>query len=143
MSSAFSKVTSAVMAILTASPAVCRAVYRARAGVIPDKDDEAICVQWEQGLPRPGTIAGAPIDWQTRITVDCYARSSVESGDVAVDPLLQKVYERLAANPTLGGMVDDLVIAGIEAENTEGGKKTGWVRLTYLAEHRTDNQLLS
>ncbi len=143
MSTSFSKVTSAVMAMLAASPAVCRAVYRARSGVIPDKDDEAVTVQWEQGLPRPGVIAGAPIDWQTRITVECYARSTTETGDVAVDPLLEKVYERLAANPTLGGMVDDLVIAGIEAENTAEGKKTGWVRLTYIAEHRTDNLLLS
>lgn len=143
MSTSFSKVTSAVMAMLMASPAVCRAVYRARSGVIPDKDEEAVTVQWEQGLPRPGAIAGAPIDWQTRITVECYARSNIETGDVAVDPLLEKVYERLAANPTLGGMVDDLVIAGIEAENTAEGRKTGWVRLTYIAEHRTDNLLLS
>lgn len=143
MSSSFSKVTSAVMAVLRASPPVCKAVYRARSGVIPESDDEAISVQWEQGLPRPGAIAGAPIDWQTRITVDCFARSTSVTGDVAVDPLLEKVYERLAANPTLGGMVDDLVIAGIEAESTEGGKKTGWVRLTYIAEHRTDNFLLS
>lgn len=143
MSTSFSKVVSAVMAVLSASPPVCKSIYRARAMAIPDQDDEAISVQWDQGLPRAGTIAGAPIDWQTRISVDCYARSTRESGDVAVDPLLEKVYERLAADPTLGGMVDDLVIAGIEAENTAEGKKTGWVRLTYLAEHRTENSLLS
>lgn len=145
MSTAFSKVVSAVIAALAAPPAVCdtKAIYRARATVIPDQTDQAISVQWEQGLPRPGTIAGAPIDWQTRLTVECYARSVQETGDVAVDPLLQKVYERLAADPTLGGMVDDLVIAGIEAENTVENKKTGWVRLTYIAEHRTDNSLIS
>lgn len=143
MSTAFSKVVSAVMAALASEPAVCRAVYRARATAIPDQDDEAVSVQWDQGLPRAGVIARAPIDWQTRISVDCYARSTRESGDVAVDPLLEKVYERLAMDPTLGGMVDDLVIAGIEAENTAEGKKTGWVRLTYVAEHRTENSLLS
>lgn len=143
MSTAFSKVVSAVMAMLLANPPVCKSIYRARALAIPDQDEEAVSVQWDQGLPRAGTIAGAPIDWQTRISVDCYARSMRESGDVAVDPLLEKVYERLAADPTLGGMVDDLVIAGIEAENTAEGKKTGWVRLTYLAEHRTENSLLS
>lgn len=143
MSTAFSKVTSAVMAMLLANPPVCKAIYRSRSVVIPERDDEAITVQWEQGLPRAGVINGAPIDWQTRITVECYARSTNVTGDVAVDPLLEKVYERLASNPTLGGMVDDLVIAGIEAENTAEGKKTGWVRLTYVAEHRTNNQLLS
>lgn len=143
MSTSFSKVVSAVMATLSANPRVCKSIYRARAFAIPDQDDEAISVQWDQGLPRAGTIAGAPIDWQTRISVDCYARGTSGSGDVAVDPLLEKVYERLAADPTLGGMVDDLVIAGIEAENTAEGKKTGWVRLTYVAEHRTENSLLS
>jgi len=143
MSTAFSKVVSAVMAALSAQPAVCRAIYRARGVAVADQDDEAVSVQWDQGMPRQGVIAGAPIDWQTRISVDCYARSARESGDVAVDPLLEKVYERLAADPSLGGMVDDLVIAGIEAENTVDGKKTGWVRLTYVAEHRTENSLLS
>lgn len=145
MSTAFSKVVSAVVATLSANPAVCKNIYRARATAIPDKDDEAVSVQWEQGLPRAGTIGGAPIDWQTRVSVDCYASSFGVSvtGDVAVDPLLEKVYERLAADPTLGGMTDDFVIVGVEAENTADGKKTGWVRLTYVAEHRTQNLLLS
>jgi hypothetical protein len=145
MSTAFSKLVSGIIAALAAQPPVCntRAIYRARAVEVPAQDNEAISVQWEQGLPRPGTIGGAPIDWQTRISVDCFARSTTETGDVAVDPLLQRVYERLAADPTLGGMVDDLVIAGVEAENTSAGQKTGWVRLTYLAEHRTEHSLIS
>lgn len=145
MSTAFSKIVSAVIAALSAQPSVCntKAIYRARAAVVPEQADEAVSVQWEQGLPRPGTIAWAPIDWETRLTVECFARSVQETGDVAVDPLLQKVYERLAIDPTLGGLVDDLVIAGIEAENTVEGKKTGWVRLTYIAQHRTENSLIS
>lgn len=145
MSTAFSKVVSAVIAKLADSPAVCKSINRARAHVVPEQEDEAISVQWEQALPQSGTIAYAPIDWSTRITVDCYARSGVvgTTGDVVVDPLLERVYERLAADPTLGGMVDDLVVAGIEAENTAEGKKTGWVRLTYIAQHRTENALIS
>lgn len=143
MSTAFSKVVSAVMAALLAQPRICKGVYRARTLVIAEQDDEAVTVQWEQAMPAAATIAGAPIDWTTRLTVECFARSVKDSGDMAVDPLLERVYERLAADPTLGGMVDDLVIAGIEAENTTEGKKTGWVRLTYIAVHRTDNLLLS
>lgn len=147
MSTAFSKVVSAVIAALAANPPVCpsRAIHRARTIVMSDQDDEAISVQWENSLPQAGTITGAPIDWQTRVTVECFARSASmgATGDVVVDPLLERVYERLAANPTLGGMVDDLVIAGVEAENTAEGKKTGWVRLTYLAQHRTENSLIS
>jgi hypothetical protein len=143
VSTAFSKVVSAVMAALLAQPRICKGVYRARTLVISEQDDEAITVQWEQASPAASTIAGAPIDWTTRLTVECFARSVKDSGDMAVDPLLERVYERLAADSTLGGMVDDLVIAGIEAENSTEGKKTGWVRLTYIAVHRTDNLLLS
>jgi hypothetical protein len=143
VSTAFSKVVSAVMAALLAQPRICKGVYRARTLAIAEQDDEAITVQWEQAMPAAATIAGAPIDWTTRLTVECFARSVKDSGDMAVDPLLERVYERLAADSTLGGMVDDLVIAGIEAENSTEGKKTGWVRLTYIAVHRTDNLLLS
>ncbi|WP_027864263.1 hypothetical protein [Massilia alkalitolerans] len=145
MSTAFSKAVSAVISALSTSPAVCKSIHRARAHVVPEQEDESISVQWEQALPQQGTITGAPIDWSTRLTVDCYARSGAVgvTGDVVVDPLLERVYERLAADPTLGGMLDDLVIAGIEAENTSEGKKTGWVRLTYVAQHRTENALIS
>jgi hypothetical protein len=143
VSTAFFKVVSAVVATLLAQPRVCTAIYRARTMVVSEQDDEAVTVQWEQAMPSGATISGAPIDWTTRITVECFARSVRDSGDMAVDPLLERVYERLAADPTLGGIVGDLVIAGVEAENSTEGKKTGWVRLTYIAEHRTDNLLIS
>ena len=143
MSTVFSQVVGAVLAALQASPPVCEAIHRARTNVMPDDEREAVSVQWEQSQPQPGTIAGAPIDWSTRLTVECYARSVEESGDVAVDPLLQRVYERLAADPSLGGTVTDLQFMGVEAENTAEGKKTGWVRLVYVADHRTYNGILS
>lgn len=131
------------MATLLAEPRICKGVYRARTLAVAEQDDEAITVQWEQAMPATATISGAPIDWTTRVTVECFARSVRDSGDMVVDPLLERVFERLAADSTLGGMVDDLAIAGIEAENSTEGKKTGWVRLTYIAVHRTDNYLIS
>lgn len=143
MSTAFFNVVSAVKAQLEAAPAVCKSIHRARTYVFPDQETEAVSVQFEQALPAQGAIAGAPIDWTTRITVECYARSVTESGDVAVDPLLQRVAERLSSDPSLGGLVSDLELVGIEAENTAEGKKTGWVRLTYKADHRTYNGNLS
>ena len=137
MSTAFSKVVTAVIAQLAMQPPVCKSINRARTYVFPEQETEAVSVQFEQALPQRGTIAGAPIDWSTRITVECYARSVMESGDLAVDPLLERVVARLAVNPSLGGMVSDLELIGVEAENTADGKKTGWVRLIYSADHRT------
>jgi len=143
MRTAFANIVSAVIAALEAQPPVCRAIYRARAMAVPDQDKLAISVQWEHSVPAGGTINGAPIDWATRLTVECYAAGTIESGDLAVDPLLKAVFERLAANSTLDGVVSDLQVIGVEAENTTDGKKTGWVRLTYTADHRTSNFSLS
>lgn len=143
MSTAFFKIVSAVIDALKASPAVCSRIDRARTTEVPEQDTEAVSVQWSQALPAQGAINGAPIDWRSRITVECFARSIRDSGDVAVDPLLGRVYDRLADDPTLGGLIGDLMIAGIEAENSAEGKKTGWVCLTYIADHRTSNSTLS
>ncbi|MGJ9420468.1 hypothetical protein ACHAC9_22330 [Massilia sp. CMS3.1] len=139
MTTAFSAIVAAVISKLAEAPPVCDAIYRARSNAIPEQDVRAISVQFDQSLPNRGVMHGSPIDWSTRITVDCFARSVVETGDLAVDSLLEAVFARLAADATLGGAVGDLAIVGVEAENTAEGKKTGWVRLTYVAEHRTDN----
>lgn len=143
MKTAFAQIVSAVIDTLKASPAVCDRIDRARAVPVPDQAEQAVSVQWEQALPDMATIAGAPLDWKTRITVDCLARSMKDSGDLAVDDLLGTVAARLAQDPTLGGLIDDLIIAGLEAESTVEGKKTGWVRITYIAFHRTTNSTLN
>jgi len=144
MRTSFSKVVSAVIAALSAEPPVCKAIYRARQAAIPAQDEQAIVVQWEQAVPAAGTFQGAPIDWTTRLTVECYARSTDpdDNGDQAVDPLLASVYERLAAHATLDGISCDLSVAGIQVETAVDGNKTGWVRIVYTADHRTfDNNL--
>lgn len=143
MNTAFAQIVSAVIGALKADPPVCNLVDRARATVVPDQTDKAVSVQWEQSLPQQGTICGAPLDWQTRITVECLARSVKDPGDLAVDSLIFSVVERLALDTTLSGLIADLRIVGLEAENTNEGKKTGWVRLTYIAEHRTNNGSLN
>lgn len=143
MTTAFSAIVAAVISKLSEAPPVCDAIYRARSDAIPDQDAQAISVQFERSQPAVAAIARAPIDWSSIITVDCFARSLIESGDLAVDPLLESVFARLAEDPTLGSLIGDLAIAGVEAESASNGKKTGWVRLTYVAEHRTNNSTLN
>lgn len=145
MSTAFSAIVAAVISKLAEAPPVCdvKAIYRARSNAIPDQDVQAISVQFERSQPEVAAIALAPTDWRSVITVECFARSITGSGDLAVDPLMEAVFARLAEDPTLGGLVGDLAIAGVEAENTAEGKKTGWARLTYVADHRTNNSTLN
>lgn len=145
MSTAFSAITGAIMVALQANPPVCDQVYRARPNAIAEQVERAVTVQWDQALAAAGVIRNAPIDWTTKVSVECFARSGKagDTGDQVVDPLLDAVFSRLAEDTTLGGLVADLYVAGIEAENSTEGKKTGWVRLTYIVQHRTENGSLS
>lgn len=143
MISAFAQIVTAVIDTLKAGKPVCDLIDRARSSVIPETALGAVSVQWENSLPQAFAISGAPIDWETRITIEVFARSVKDSGDIAVDPLLCAVAARLSQDTTLGGVVGDLRIAGLEAENSAEGKKTGWVRLTYIADHRTYNGILN
>ena len=143
MKTAFARVVDAVIAALSAAPAVCDVIDRARVRPVSDQYAQLVNVQWDGAIPDRGAIYGAPVDWTTRITVDCYASSVQDSGDIAVDSLLSAVYERLASDVTLGGVVEDMNVPGIEIDCTSESKKTGWVRLTYLVQHRTTNLNLS
>lgn len=140
--SAFCDITGAFIAVLGAVPAVSANIFRARDRAIADDQADAINVQFDGADPSTGAMFGAPVDWRSRVTVECYARSSAVSGDLAVDPLLSAVYSRLAANSTLGGKADDIGAPTIEAEYDAQGQKTGWVRMTYSVLHRTNNLTL-
>lgn len=142
MNTAFFKITGAIVDLLNAAPAVSPNIYRARDRQIPERNDTAVNVQFNGGLPFEGTILGAPVDWLSKYSVECFARSKEVSGDEAVDPLMLQVYGRLAADPTLGGLVFNIGSPSIEAEYTADGEKTGWVRMIFPVEHRTENLTL-
>lgn len=143
MPTAFAQIITAIIDALKAAPPVCPVIDRARSTLIAEQLDKAVSVQWDAAQPEASTISGAPMDWQTRISIEVFASSVKESGDLAVDPLLSAVAERLSRDITLGGLIGDLRITGLEAENDSKGKKTGWVRLTYIADHRTTNGILN
>jgi hypothetical protein len=139
---AFADITAAFIAALSTAPAVSANIYRARDRVIAEDQATAINVQFDGSEPYAGVMFGAPIDWTSKITVECYARSATTSGDLAVDPLLSAAYARLATDTTLGGMVADIGYPHIGAEYDSQGQKTGWVRMTYSVSHRTSNLTL-
>lgn len=139
---AFFKITDAIVALLSQAPPVSPNIYRARDRQVPEKNETAVNVQFNNGLPFEATIFGAPVDWVSKYSVECFARSRDVAGDAAVDPLLLSVYNRLGADPTLSGLVFNVGAPSIEAEYTADGDKTGWVRLIFPVEHRTQNLTL-
>ncbi len=143
MTTAFANIANKFVEVLEAAPAASVHVFRARAREIAEQHSEAVNVYFEGADPSPGAIAGAPIDWISRIVVECYARTLTTTADLAVDPLIVKVFEKLAADTTLGGLVDNVGVPTIDTEYNNLGQKTGWVRMIYPVEHRTSNATLN
>ena len=138
----FVDIVTAFMTVLSGTPAVSDNIFRARDVAIPETAADAINVVWEGSQPYEGAISGAPIDWNTKVVVQCFAKSLTQSGDQAVDPLLASVYARLAANPTLSGKVAYIGAPVMDTEFDAQGQKTGWVSLSYVVQHRTSNLTL-
>ena len=142
MSTAFNTIVQAFKTKLQETPAVCADVFVSRDRQVPDTVNEAVHIEFSSSVPNSGVIKGAPIDWQTKVTVDCMARSKTLSGPDAVDSLFRKVFERLAQDTTLGNSVVDIGYPVIESDYESNGQKTGLMRLTYQVEHRTSNLTL-
>lgn len=143
MTTQFANITGAVIAALSAAPAVSANVFRARDRVLAEQHADALNVQIDGAEGERGAMKGAPVDWLTKVTIEGFARATVgQSPDIAVDPLLGGVYARIAADSTLGNVVADIWCAAFEFEYNEERQKTGWFRMTYLAQHRTSNLTL-
>ena len=105
--SAFTEITTAILAALNTAPAVSEHIFRARDRAMAEEWATAVNVQVDSALANDGAIAGAPIDWETRVSIECFAKSATTSGDLAVDALLESVFARIANDSTLGGVVQD------------------------------------
>ena len=138
----FVDIVTAFITALSSTPAVSANIFRASDVAIPENATDAVNVVLEGSQPYEGAISGAPIDWTTKVVVQCYAKSLTQSGDQAVDPLLAKVFERLASNPTLSGKVAYIGVPALDTEYNAQGQKTGWIGLSYLVQHRTSNLTL-
>lgn len=144
MTTAFLSTVRAIIDRLEAGPAVCDTVLEANDRRVPEGKSRAINVYHAGSKPQPVTIRGATIDWITGIVVECYAKTS--NGDapaVPLDDLIAGVYERLAPDFTLGGLVDDIGEPMIQIDYDSAGQRTGWAVMRYAVEHSTFNFKLS
>jgi hypothetical protein len=142
VTTAFLDITAAVVAILNAAPAVSETILQANDRHVPESKVNALNVYHAGSKPEDGAIYGAPIDWTTGIVIECYAKTSTETSDVAVDPLIKAVYGRLASDRTLGGLVEDIGVPTIQMDYDSKGQRTGWAVMKYPVEHRTSNNTL-
>ncbi len=146
MPSQFLSLASAVTAALTASPAVADGrVLQGRALPVEIGHPLEVHVAVARSQADSLVLNGPERLWTTTVTVTCYARAAAgQSGDAAVDPLLQAVYARLQGlelNPPPGAQsvtLDPVVAWDVD----EGGKTVGVARLTLIVRHITTTATL-
>ena len=142
MSTAFASIVGAMVAKLGAAPAVSSQVYRARLRPLAQQHSDAVVVRLLSATPSMGAIAGGPVDWVTSVAVECYARTTSTTPDVAVDSLLGAVYAKLMSDTTLGGLCADLFPADAMADFDADGEQTACITLQFEVHHRTSNLIL-
>jgi len=101
--------TTAIIAALSAAPAVSATIDRVRLRPFGKTTVDAVVVTpTRSSAMDPPTLIGLPMAWETEIAVQCLARVAGSSPDVAVDALLASVYARIMSDPTLSGYVQSV-----------------------------------
>ncbi|MBX9870342.1 MAG: hypothetical protein K2X63_11120 [Burkholderiaceae bacterium] len=143
MPSAFDQIVSAFVAKLQEAPVVCDVIVEDEGRAVDEACQETVVVFYDgSSMPDMGVITGAPLDWTSRIVVDCFARSKTVTGRKAADALMKRVFERLATNPNLGNFEWFIGFPSIDVEIDLQAQRTGVARLTYFVQHRTRNNIL-
>lgn len=138
MSTLINTVTTAVLASLSAATPVCSQIARVRLRPLAQASTQAVVVRpggaevLEQALS-----PGYPVSWSIAMAVECYQR--VPAGvapDIAVDTLLEAVYARLMADPTLGGVLLALQPQSVALDFDADAEQTACATLVFTARLR-------
>ena len=126
MTTIISTAVGAIVAALTAGTPVASQVARVR--LRPLQSEAAVS----------SLSPDLPVSWTSAISVECYARTSAATTpDVAVDSLVEAVYARLLADPTLGGVVISLQPQSMSWDFDADGEQTACATLVFHALQRT------
>jgi hypothetical protein len=139
MTTVFANVVGSMVTALSAGTPVSPHISRARIKPLAAEWATAVVVRLQESQFERLAIFGAPINTDTLVVVECYARSTSLSPDLAVDALMQDAYARLAADPTLGGTVADCQLQAINFDFDHEQDRMGCALMTYLIRHRTQS----
>lgn len=140
---AFATIVAAMAAALSAAPAVCPQIHRARARPAAAEWSQMVVIRPIDATLEPLGVLGAPFNVDTRIAVECHARAPAgASADAGVDELLGAVYARLMADTTLGGLVGDLRPEALTYDFDAEAEPIACATLTFTAVHRVQANTL-
>ena len=137
MSTAFAALQAALLAALTAAPALAGGRISAnRLRPIPTGQNTAIVLR--MGRSKGSEEVLGALDWQTPFAVECYARAAAGADpQPAVDVLLSDVWARLAAlnDATLGASIS--INPEIDWQYDDADTPAVCAVIQITAQHRT------
>ena len=137
MTTLISAAVAAVVAALNTPTPVAPQVARVRLRPLATGQNTAVVVRPQHSQVQEILVNGLPASWATTIAVECYARTSAATTpDIAVDSLVESVYARLMAEPTLGGVVRSLRLDNAAYDFDADGEQATCVALTFIALHQ-------
>lgn len=139
MTSLVNTAVSAMVDALQSGIPVAPLVGRVRLRAMAQTTVQAVVVRPIASQVSEAALApGYPVSWTTTIAVECYARSGAATApDVAVDALLEAVYSRLMADPSLGGVVLALQPQDLSYDFDADGEQTTCATLVFNARQKT------
>lgn len=113
-------------------------------GAVPEEAPQAISVRLARSVAQDSRFAGQPIDWQSEVVLECYARGDAAHPTTgrASRALHAAAYARLMQEPTLGGLLSYLVPVAIDIDTEAATGPHGVCIGTYTAQHRTQTASL-
>lgn len=135
----------AIMAALSAGPAVAAQIDRVRLRPLAKAVTQAVSVRPLKAEVSDLSLApGYPVSWNTSVAVECYVKSVAGTApDVAVDSLVSAVYARLMADITLGGSVIAMQPIQIDYDFDVDGEQTTCATLAFNVRQRANDATLT
>lgn len=139
MTSLVNTAVTAIVSALQSGTPVASTIARVRLRPLAQSTSQAVVVRPIQTqVAEAALYPGLPVSWSSTIAVECYARSGAATApDIAVDALLEAVYARLMADPTLGGAVLSLQPQEVSFDFDVDGDQTTCATLVFQARHRS------
>ena len=144
MTTLINNAVTAIVSALTSGTPVCSQIDRVRLRPVAQGVPLAVAVRPVQSEVVQFQLSSLPVSWSSTITVECYAKSgAATAADVAVDALVESVYSRLMADPTLGGVVVSLQPKGVSFDFDADGEHTTCASVVFQVLHRSVGATLS
>lgn len=143
---ALDAVLAAVLGALRAQPVIegARVYEDGDIDQIPEEDRLAIVVGMDDARPEAVVLSGAPLQWQTVVRVECFARRNAraDGGVLPAHALHAQAHARLMADPTLGGIANGLELVRLAADREIAATRAGVLVGFYAIHHRSTHDTL-